>query len=391
MARPSTVTLRRNLARAIRAGHPWLYSDALVVTPGTRTGEVVSVLDRRGRVIGRGLFDAESPITVRIWSTRRNEPVDAALLAARVRSAAALRRATIDPQETTGYRLLHGEGDLVPGIVCDVYGSTAVLRYDTPSVEALEPALCSALLENLPELDRIVRKEGPRGEAVVRTLHGPPLESAIVIREHGVLFESEPRLGHKTGFYVDQRDNRLRVRALARGRRALNLFSYTGGFSVTAALGGAREVTSVDVSAPALEAARRNFALNGLDPADPRWRFEATDAFAFLEQSTDTYDLVVLDPPSMAPSAAALERGLAAYRRANELALARLAPDGLLVTASCSSHVTEQHLVDVLRDAAMGASRRVRIIERRGAGTDHPTLPAFPEGRYLNVLFAFVE
>ncbi|MCE7939865.1 hypothetical protein DCC79_16535, partial [bacterium] len=230
---------------------------------------------------------------------------------------------------------------------------------------------------------------GPAGG--IDVLHGPALDGPIAIREHGLAFEVDVVRGHKTGFYLDQRENRRRVRDLAAGRRVLNVFAYTGGFSVAAAAGGARAVTTVDIAAPVLDAARRNFALNGLDPDAPHHRWHTGDAFAFLADCRDRYDLVVVDPPSMAPSRASLDRALAAYRQLNTLALACAAPGALVLTCSCSSHVTAEHLRDGVADAAAAARRNVRILERRGAGPDHPLQPGFPEGDYLQALLLYVE
>lgn len=392
MPGPAIATLKRDLARSIAAGHPWLYQDAILLPPGVEPGTVVLVQDRRGRPLALGIADPASPIAVRIWTNRRGARIDDALIEARVATAAALRHAVV-PKSTDTFRLLHGEGDRTPGVVCDIYGDTAVLRPDTLAVDRLLPAFAQAIARELPAVRRVVRRDPARGSEGERvtTLLGAPLEGPLVVREHGLRFEADPTRGHKTGLYLDQRENRARVRALAAGRSVLNLFSYTGGFSVAAAVGGATSVTTVDTGEPVIEAAKRNFALNGLDPADPRWRFAAADAFAFLEADPTTYDLIIVDPPSMAPSAAALDRALSAYRRVNELALRHLAPRGLLLTASCSSHVSEQHLCEVLRDAARASARSVRILEHRGTGPDHPVLPAFPEGRYLSVLLAFAE
>lgn len=393
-----TATLERDLSRAIGSGHPWLYREAISMPPTTEPGAVVLIKDRRGRPVALGIADPASPIAVRVWTYRRGERIDDDLIDARVASAAALRRALIDEATTDAFRLLNGEGDRTPGVVCDIYADTAVLRPDTPSVERLLPVFARAIAREVPAVRRVLRRDPARHADMderVTTLLGPPLEdgpgATLVVREHGMRFEADPVRGHKTGLYLDQRDNRARVRALSAGRSVLNLFSYTGGFSVAAAMGGAATVTTVDVGAPVVEAARRNFALNGLDPDDPRWRFVADDAFAFLDAETDSYDLIVLDPPSMAPNAASLDRALATYRRANEQALRHLAPAGLMLTASCSSHVTETHLTEVVRDAARAAGRSVRILEHRGAGPDHPVLPAFPEGRYLSALLIHAD
>jgi 23S rRNA (cytosine1962-C5)-methyltransferase len=390
VAGPRTVTLRKNLGRSIASGHPWLYADAIEARPGTPTGSLVEVVERRGRPLAKGLYDAESPIAVRFWPPPREARLDAALVARRIEQAWALRRACIDLEATDAIRLLHGEGDRMPGVVCDLFGDTAVIRLDTESVRRFLPVIVASLRRALPHVTRVIERTADKhAEERATVLEGPPLDGPILVREAGMVLEADPLRGHKTGYYVDQRDNRRRVREIAAGKRVLNLFAYTGGFSVAAGLGGAAHVTTVDIAAPALDAARRNLAHNGLDPA--AHALVAADAFDWLEASQDSWDLVVLDPPSMAPSAAALERALAAYRRVNELALRRVAKGGLLLTASCSSHVSEAHLVEVVRDAARAANRPTRILEHRGAGPDHPVLPAFPEGRYLSALLVFVE
>jgi 23S rRNA (cytosine1962-C5)-methyltransferase len=296
----------------------------------------------------------------------------------------------IDPAGTSAYRLLHGEGDALPGIVCDVYGDTAVFQLDTPAVAQLAEAAMAAVRACRPGLRRALRKGGRRAAAEGPVaLWGELPARPLVIREHGLRLEADVLHGQKTGLYLDQRENRRRVGELAEGRAVLNAFAYSGGFSVAAAMGGAARTVSVDLAGPALEAARRNFALNALAVAGHD--FVQADAFEYLAAGGPDFDLVVLDPPSMASSAAAKPQALAAYRRLNELALGRLASGGLLVTASCSSHVSEDELVEAVAAAARHAGRTLRILERRGAGPDHPVHPAFPEGRYLKLLVLYVD
>jgi 23S rRNA (cytosine1962-C5)-methyltransferase len=387
------VTLRRPLARAIRAGHPWIYRDALHVPPDLRTGAAVDINDASGGFVARGLYDADSPIAVRVWTTDAGLSVDGELVAARVAAAWALRRALIDLGKTNAFRLVHGEADGLPGLVCDVYGAVAVVQVDTPAVVWLVDDLAAAVATLVPGVHHVVRKDR-RGQADdaagrITPLIGQSPRDPIWVREHGWHFAVDIARGHKTGFYLDQRENRRLVHDLAGGRRVLNLFGYTGGFAVAAALGGATRVVSVDISAPAMAVARQNFARNDL-PLTPH-DFVVADAFDYLTRTDERFDLVVVDPPSMAPSAAGLERALRAYTRLNALALGQAAPGALLFTASCSSHVTEANLVNVLRDAAGQARRRLRVVESRGAGPDHPVLPAFPEGRYLKALLAWVD
>ena len=388
-----TITLRKDLARAVRAGHPWLFADALAIPPGLPMGSVVDVTDPSGRFLARGLFDSRSPIAVRVWTLDPDEPVDAGFVDRKVCDAWALRRGTVDLESTDAFRLLHGEGDRVPGVVCDLYAGTAVIRLDTPAADGFVPAFVAAIRRHVEGAERVVQLHRPRGARVgeVRTLVGPPLDGPLTIHEHGLGFEVDVAHGHKTGFYLDQRDHRRRIGHLAAGRRVLNLFAYTGGFSVAAATGGATAVTTADISQPAIDAARRNFALNGVDPNGREFKFVVDDAFAFLDRCRERYDLVIVDPPSMAPSKAALPRALAAYRRLNALALGRVVTGGLLFTASCSSHVTMGDLRDCVRRAAAMARRSVRIVQEGGAGADHPVPVGFPEGRYLKTLLLEVS
>lgn len=383
------VQLRRDLSRALRAGHPWLFADALAVPMGLSAGSVVDVHDARGNWLARGLYDPESPIAVRVWSLDRNESLDAHLLRSRVRSAAALRRTLLAPTDTDAYRLVHGEGDRLPGLVCDVYGDTAVIQLDSPALVPWLTSAAQSVAELLPDIRRIAHSDPRQSEpAGPSWLVGDAPTERLIVREHGMLLEVDIELGHKTGLYLDQRENRRRIRELAAGRRVLNTFAYTGAFSVAAALGGAASVTTLDQAAPAIAAARRNFALNDLAPE--AYRFITGDAFEFLAEDSERYDLVIVDPPSMAASRASLDRALGAYRRLNIDALARCAPGALLLSASCSSHVSADHLRGILAEAGARAGRSLRILEARGAGPDHPTLPAFPEGDYLHAFLVHV-
>ncbi len=317
------VTLRKRLSRAVRQGHPWLYGDAVSVPQGLPTGTIVEVREPGGAFVGRGLYDADSPLAVRVWTIEERERINDDLIKRRVREAWNLRQAVIDMESTTAYRLLHGEGDRLPGVVCDVYGSVAVLQQDTAAVGHLLPAVVDAVRELVPTLDcAVLRPSRAAGaEAPLRALYGTPPAAPLQVREHGLVYEVDIARGHKTGLYLDQRENRELVRRLATGRRVLNLFAYTGGFSVAAAVGGATRVVSVDVGRPLMAAARRNFALNEL--AQDGHEFVVADAFEHLTGANEDFDLLVVDPPSMAPSAAALPGALRAYCRLNTLALRR--------------------------------------------------------------------
>lgn len=384
MSSPPVAVLRKDLATTIRQGHPWVFDGAVSVPAGMATGQVVDLHDGRGRFLARGLYDPQSPIALRLWTRDPLQPIDASLLRERVRQAAALRRATVDRAASDAWRLAHGEADGLPALVADRYGPVAVLRCDSPAVHGLRAAFAAALMAQWPDLKAVVERQA---DGQLLAWAGSAPDGPLVVAEHGLRLEADLRLGHKTGLYLDQRENRRRVGRLAAGRRVLNLYSYTGGFSVAAALGGATRVDSVDVAAPALAAASRNFALNGLPPDSSSYSFHAKDALDFLESERGPWDLIIADPPSMAPSAESRPKALAAYGRLARLCLERLAPGGILVSCSCSSHIAAAALRGVLAEAATQAGRPLRLFALHGAGPDHPVLPAFPEGDYLQAWY----
>ncbi|HEU5059233.1 MAG TPA: class I SAM-dependent rRNA methyltransferase [Kofleriaceae bacterium] len=384
-----TLRLAKDLGRALRLGHPWIYDRALAPGPARlEPGQVVEVADRRGRAVARGFADPTSPIRVRVLSLDPAEDIGAGFAAARTARAAALRRADAHLEGTDAIRLVHGEGDLMPGLVVDLYGSTAVALTDGAGAAAFWtgriPAVVDAARAAGFQIDRVWLK-GRRGPG--RALLGDEPPPQVTVHEDGLRFEVDVRHGQKTGLFLDQRENRRYLGALVRGRRVLNLFGYTGGFSLHADRGGAAHVVTVDQARPAIEAARRNLAASGLDP--DRHELVAADAFAWLEAAAAggrRFEVVVCDPPSFAPRADAGPAARAAYRRLNALALAVVAPGGLLLTASCSSHITAADLREAVAAAALDARRPVLVRGARGAASDHPVLPAFPEGDYLKLL-----
>lgn len=295
---------------------------------------------------------------------------------------------------TNAYRLFHGENDFLPGLVVDMYDGTAVASFDGAAAHALWTKHLGALLEGCGDagvrVDRVwarpLRKTGGTGSL----LFGDDPATSIPIDEHGARFEVDVRRGQKTGFFLDQRENRRLVGRLSGGANVLNLFGYTGGFSVHAVLGGAKKVTTVDSAGPAIESARRNFEINGLDPTDQI--FAAVDVFEYMRGlGSARFDIVVCDPPSFAPSKQARGKALRAYRKLNTAAMARVLPGGLLMSASCSSHITSGDMLDVVASAARECKRAARVQQIRGAGSDHPIRPEFPEGQYLKFLVVYVD
>ena len=390
------ISLRKRLGRTIRGGHPWIYRDAVAGAPRLADGAVVLVADAAGRPLARGFWDAHSPIAVRIIGDDARDP--SAVIRERVALALDRRLAIFNNDigrgTTNAFRWLHGEADGVPGVHVDVYDAAATVRFDGGGARAFYRELPEQLRAAGPAAGitlRTIVERRPRsgsgsgsGGERVSALVGAAPDGEIEVVENGLRFGVDLVHGQKGGLFLDQRDNRALVRTMAAGRSVLNLFGYTGGFSIYAAAGGARATVTVDAAAPAIAAARRNFARNRL--AVDGARFVAGDAFAFLEQAAaagERFDLVISDPPSFASSRRALPAGLRAYRRLHRLCAQITAPGGTLCAASCSSHVDRDAFVSTVRDGARDAGRRFALREVRGAAADHPAVPHFPEGNYL--------
>jgi 23S rRNA (cytosine1962-C5)-methyltransferase len=377
------------VAERLAHGHPWVWREAVARgLEKAEPGQEVQVVGADGVPVGRGLADPASPIAVRLW-TRGKAPVDESLLRERVARACTLRRELVASEGTTAYRVLHGEGDRTPGFVVDRYDSVAVLRTDGEGAAARASDLVHVLGPALQSwgVSSLVHRAGQKGEkARLEVLRGDEPPHTVTVREHGLPFVVDLRHGQKTGAFLDQRENRRRVGELAKGRRVLNLFSYAGGFSLFAAAGGAEHVTSVDVAAGAHATAQASFRAAGRDPG--HHAFVTADVYAFLAEAKkrrEQWDLVVSDPPSFAPSEKTVPRALSAYRALHRACADVLARGGVLCAASCSSHVAPDTFLTTLDDAALGRDD-LRVLEVRGAGPDHPTLAAFPEGRYLKLV-----
>lgn len=357
------------------------------------------VFDRKNRFLAVGLFDPNSAIRLRILRKGTPVPVGPELFRKRLKEAARRRASLAADPGTTGHRLVHGEADELPGLVLDRYGEGIVLKLYSaiwlPWLGAVAAAV-DELFEPRP-LVGLVSRRLARDEALPdelregAVLSGSPDSLPLAFLESGLRFEAHPLLGHKTGFYLDQRENRRRVEELAPEARILNVFSYTGGFSLYAARGGAREVVSVDVSGPALEQAERHFELNRDAVGSAVHRSQQGDAFQLMEQLGEEgqlFEIVVVDPPSFAQKAAQREGALDAYRALTRLALGVLSPGGVLVQASCSSRVPEDPFFAAVHAAARGVGRPLEEMARTGHPVDHPV--TFPEGAYLKCLSARV-
>jgi 23S rRNA (cytosine1962-C5)-methyltransferase len=344
-------------------------------------GTPVRIL-HEGEVIGHGLADPGSPIEVRAWGA----PFSAALVTERAARAASIRRRLFEGQRTTAFRLIAGEGDRMPGLVVDIYGPYAVVRLDGGSLLPHRMLLANALEPIVKQFDvtAMSERESSRGEKPKFTAwFGDTLPEQVTVEEYGVPFVVDLQDGQKTGAFLDQRDNRRLVGTLARGKRVLNLFSYAGGFSLHAALGGATHVTSVDIASKGHATAQKSFVLAGVDPK--LHAFVTADVFQFLDRAGargDRWDLIVCDPPSFAPNEKAVATAITAYRKLHKGCAKVLARDGLLCAASCSSHVDAARFMSTLDDVSLDRSD-LRLLQLNGPPVDHPTLPAWPEGRYL--------
>lgn len=325
------------------------------------------------------------PIAVRVLSAR-SVAIDEEFFAARIARATALRAQVISG-ETNAYRLVHGEGDGLPGIVVDLYDAWAVVQFDGAAAECFREEIVRGVQRARPSLRGILVRTGRRESKRIELAHGEAPPSRVRVREHGMVLFADLMHGQKTGLFLDHRESRRRVRELSRGLRVLNLYGYTGGFSIAAGLGGAVEVDTVDVAAPALELARTSWEANGLEALQ---HTHVRDAPEFLEEARGhgkKWDLVIADPPSFAPNEASLAQAIKSYRALHRACLRVLSPNGLYLSASCSSHVDRATFDRTVREAAekMGP---LQILERSGAPADHPRLSAFPEGDYLKVVLA---
>ncbi len=378
-----TLRLRRPLRSAIEAGHPWIWRDALEpfqLAPGT----TVRVADEKGpAAVG---FVEAGPIGVRILSTRPAR-IDEVFFAGRVARAATLRERVVPPS-TDAYRLVNGEGDGLPGVHVDVYGPWAVLKLDGEGITRWRDALVEAVRAACPSLEGLLVRTG-RGEAKQSVLaFGTAPPPRVDVREHGMWLRADLVNGQKTGLFLDHRESRLRVRTLARGLRVLNLYGYTGGFSVAAGLGLATEVDTVDVAAPALALAQESWALNGLPEGAHRTHArDVPEVLDELRARGRRFDLIVADPPSFAPNEASVPQAMKSYRALHRACLRLLEPNALYLAASCSSHIDRVTFDRTLREAAEKTGP-VQVLERWGAPADHPRPVAFPEGDYLKVILA---
>ena len=384
---------------AFKQHHPWLFAGSVGRLEGrARPGDTVEVLADNLRPLGRAAYSPQSQIRARFWTFDPDESIDDAFFKRKIAAAVARRQALPELKGQQGLRLIHAESDGLPGIIADQYGDTVVVQLTSAGADKWRKAIVAGLVlatgcaRIYERSDSDVR--GLEGlEPTVGWLHGEAPAGGLSIDENGVQLAVDVVGGHKTGFYLDQRDNRAWLRSVAAGKDILNCFCYTGGFSLQALAGGAQSVLSIDSSGPALAQASANLALNPQLPAERAEWLEA-DVFQALRdfrKAGRTFDLIVLDPPKFAPSAAHADRAARAYKDINLLGFRLLKPGGLLMTYSCSGGIGLELFQKIVAGAALDAGREARIIRRLSGTADHPVALNFPEGEYLKGLLVQVD
>jgi 23S rRNA (cytosine1962-C5)-methyltransferase len=385
--------LKPGREKSLARRHPWIFSGAVARVEGDPgTGDTVAVRAASGEFLVWAAYSPASQIRARAWSWDEQESIDGDFLRARLRRALAARERLLSAESSDALRLVYGESDGLPGVIVDRYREVLVLQLLSAGAERWRTELSDAVRE-LTGCACVFE----RSDADVRELEGLPAKSGLLygalpaagvqIREHGLSYGVDVAEGHKTGFYLDQRDNRKRIGELSQGREVLNCFCYTGGFTLNALAGGAASVLSVDSSGNALAQARDNLRRNELDAARAEW--QEADVFKHLRTLRDqgrSFDLIVLDPPKFAPTAAFAEKAARGYKDINLLALKLLRAGGLLASFSCSGGVSADLFQKILAGAALDAGAEASIVGHFAAAADHPVLLSFPEGDYLNGL-----
>jgi 23S rRNA (cytosine1962-C5)-methyltransferase len=386
----------------IRKQHPWIFDQSIIYqSHAGKAGDLAVIFDSNRNFMAVGLWDPDSVIRIRILQFVKSAEINKEWFAQKIQSAFEIRKDLVG-QQTNGYRVVFGENDGLPGLVIDRYASVFVIKIYTaawvPYLQWIAEVLRelfgyeSVVIRLSRNITQKVAAEFGLGDGTI--LDGKGLDQPLLFTENGLIFEADPIQGHKTGFYLDQRENRARVEKLSAGRTVLNVFSYNGGFSLYAARGGAKSVTSVDLNPLALESAVRNFSYNQEHPAIKACQNEtiAEDAFKYLQgtaQIGKKFDLVILDPPMFAQNQSQVKRAIANYQKLTQLGLGVLKVGGILVQASCSSRISPSEFFDAIHAAIKRTGRQIHEIERTGHPIDHPV--GFPEGEYLKCLFARID
>lgn len=388
--------LRKGADRRLRGGHCWVYSNEIDSSrsplSGFQAGDIADLKAASGEPLGSACMEPQSLICARRFSLQAGADLDTALFVNRLSAALALRERFFDQP---CYRLLYGDSDGVSGIVADRFGDYLVLQLNTAGVERYQQPLLEALVEVLKPEGILLRADSRSRRELglenrIEVVYGTVPEQVPLV-ENGVEFSAPVHSGQKTGWFFDHRSNRAQLQQLSPGRRVLDVYSYIGAWGVQAAVAGADTVCCVDSSAPALAAAVSNADLNGVGERLQTRQGKADQVMQELFDSGERYDIVVLDPPAFITRRRDLGKGRKAYRRINELAMGLLAPGGILISASCSMHLSELDLLEVLRGAGQRRGVSAQVVAMGGQGADHPVHPAIPETRYLKAAFAVVN
>jgi len=390
------VILSPNRDKSLRRRHPWVFDSAVATVRGkARSGDTVDVYDTKGEWLGRGAYSPSSQIRVRMWTFDIEETIDNGFFLRKMETALALRKRLFDPQQTNAFRWIASESDGLPGVTIDLYDNVAVIQLLSAGAEKHRKKIVWAITKLLPgthvyersDVD-VRKKEGL--EPVTGVLAGePPMQ--VTIKENGLSIVVDIENGHKTGFYLDQRDSRATAAHYAKDAHVLNCFSYTGTFSCFALAGGAKSVTNVDVSEPALALAKHHVELNNLNDGDSYYvNQDVFKALREFHEGKQQFDMVILDPPKFVDSKATLTRASRGYKDINMYGIHAVKSGGLLLTFSCSGLMPADLFQKIVADAALDAGRTIKIIGRLGQAADHPIIGTYPEGYYLKGLICEV-
>jgi 23S rRNA (cytosine1962-C5)-methyltransferase len=388
----NSVVLKKRRDKAVRQHHHWVFSGAIYSYPKDyKQGGIYPVKTAEGELLGHGYFNKDTSIAGRMLNTNDEDPLLS--IAKNIDQAIALRKQVFDPSLTNAYRLINGEGDRLPGLIVDVYDDVLVMQISTLGMEKLKKHILSLLLAKLTprciyekSLSSVRKME--KLDKCAKTLHGK-LPEKLLIRENGLVFQVDIEKGQKTGFFLDQREMRKKIQSIAQGKRVLNAFSYSGGFSIAALAGGADSVDSVDISESAIALAEENVLLNGFDKE--KHHGHVADVFAFLRDEPIDYDLVILDPPAFAKMKQHVNQACRGYKDINRIAMKKMPSNSFLLTCSCSHFVDEKLFQQVLFQAAAEAGRQVQILDGHHQATDHPVNLMHPEGQYLKSFLLYLS
>ncbi len=388
------VKLKSAAERKIRQGHPWIFNESITKESHTpNSGDLAIIYDHKSnKLLALGLFDCESPIRIKVIHFGGGAQINQEWFEHKFSEALAIRKPLLET-DTNSYRLIFGEADGLPGVICDVYDGNAVLKlYSGAWLPYLE-MLCNAIVNTIQansiviRLSRSLQRENSLGLKDGEVIFGHLSSEEVLFKEHGVLFSANLIHGHKTGFFLDHRANRKRVGEMSEGKTVLDVFSYAGGFSMHALCGGAERVLSTDISGPALELAQRNAALNEFNGHHEILKGDAFKELEKMNRTQEKFDIVIIDPPSFAKQKSEVEVALDQYARLARLGAQLVSNEGVLILASCSSRVGPEDFFDEVERAIEDSGKSFRLLNTYGHDVDHPTLEGFPEGRYLKCVY----